>query len=84
MTDHESIRYCQDCKHCKPDLSFTIFTLGCGTSRWKYATCKIAQEFGNDDLVYRRKSSLIYCSVERRYDYPDGSCGSTGRNFEPR
>ena len=72
-TPAETIRYCEDCRHCRPQ-----------NGDFLYARCTRSPAPANSDqLVARQFDSkpreFLYCSVARRA--PE-ECGLGGKHFE--
>lgn len=76
MTD---LKYCKNCKHCRPEIAEIIFTLGFGDGL-EYARC--VRPRGND--LVSGNSVKTFCSCERSTYYTIDTCGKDAKYYEAR
>ena len=71
MLNEETVKFCKDCKHGKPDWLFG----------WGFGKCRV-NAISKLDLVSGKKTSTVretYCENERAY-----GCGPEAKLFEPK
>ncbi len=73
MTD---LKYCKNCKHCRPEIAEIIFTLGFGDGL-EYARC--VRPRGND--LVSGKSVQPFCSCERISYSAIDTCGIDAKYY---
>jgi hypothetical protein len=76
MTD---LKYCKNCKHCRPNRLMHILSLGT-INLYEFAKCMRPQP---DDLV-SQSPKFFYCSTERTSYFTIDTCGTEGKYWEAR
>lgn len=71
------LKFCKDCKHCRPDWFASIITLGY-IQPYDYAKCNRP---GRENLVSGAKETT-YCSVERMTYIAIDNCGENAKYWE--
>ena len=74
------MKLCKDCKFSKITLVDRLFFFG-----YKFARCSIASPITRTDYsTGKTTTELRYCTNERTDYSHTSTCGSAGKNFQPK